>query len=88
MTQEEIINTIRQLPLNERVELLEEISRSVKEELRSAGAAKDQANDSTQREEKLAAFHRLRGMLKTNEPPPTDQELKDDYVNYLEKKYS
>jgi hypothetical protein len=86
VTQQEIINTIRQLPLNERVELLEEISRSVTEELRSAGATKDRSTDSTA--ERLAAFHRLQGMLKTNGSPPTDQELKDDYVNYLEEKYS
>lgn len=88
MNQEEIINTIRQLPLHERVELLEEISRSVSEELQSQGATKDELDQLTEREQKLAAFHRLRGMLKTDEPPPTDQEVKDDYVNYLEKKYS
>jgi hypothetical protein len=128
MPQREIINTIKQLPLNERVELLEEISRSVSEELQAnevadnaeiydnltqaeahmiavmwkkrkeeaesarsewhSDAATAQANESTQREQRLAAFHRLSGMLKTNEPPPTDQELKDDYVDYLEKKYS
>jgi hypothetical protein len=40
------------------------------------------------REEKLAAFHRLRGMLKVEGPPPTDKELKDDYINYLAEKYS
>ena len=88
MTQEEIIKTIRQLPLNERVELLEEISRSVSEELGSAGTTKKEPDRSTEREQKLAAFHRLQGMLRTSEPPPTDQELNDDYVNYLEKKYS
>jgi len=40
------------------------------------------------REEKLAAFHRLEGMLKTDGPLPTDEELKDDYINYLSEKYS
>jgi Mg/Co/Ni transporter MgtE len=124
MPQKEIINTIKQLPLNERVELLEEISRSVSEELLQsdevedaeiydnltqadasrivgmwrkkkaeaeewrADAAPEQANESAQREQRLAAFHRLSGMLKTKEAPPTDQELKDDYLDYLEKKYS
>lgn len=47
MSQEEIINTIRRLPLNERVEVLEEISRSVREELSSTGASTDQSTEST-----------------------------------------
>lgn len=88
MTQEEIINTIRQLPLSARVELLEQISRSVSEELQSAVAPKDQTSGSTEREQRLAAFYQLQGMLRTEDPPPADQELKDGYVNYLEKKYS
>jgi hypothetical protein len=40
------------------------------------------------REEKIAAFYRLRGMLKTEGSPPTDEEVKDDYINYLAEKYS
>lgn len=43
---------------------------------------------SNSREEKLAAFHRLEGMLKTGTPSPSDEELKEDYVNYLSEKYS
>ena len=40
------------------------------------------------RPERLAAFHRLRGMLKTDGPAPTDQELKEDYISFLAEKYS
>jgi hypothetical protein len=88
MTQEEIITTIRQLPLEERVQLLEEISRSVQEELGSVIVKENQPRSSADREHRLAAFERLQGMLKADGSPPTDQELKDDYLNYLEKKYS
>jgi hypothetical protein len=30
---------------------------------------------------------RLRGILATNEPPPSDEEIREDYTNYLEEKY-
>jgi hypothetical protein len=86
MTHEELIQEIQQLPRDERKALGEEILRSVQEE--------HFANDSgprereVSREERMAAFHRLRGMLKTEGPPPTDEELKDDYIKYLAEKYS
>lgn len=52
------------------------------------GANGETRMEPTKREQTLGTFHRLQSMLKANEPPPTDQEVKDDYVNYLEKKYS
>ena len=60
--------------------------RSVREEVAIDSAPCEQSEVS--REEKIAAFHRLRGMLKTEGPPPTDEELKDDYIKYLAEKYS
>ena len=86
MTQEEIIQEINQLPRDERKALGEAILRSVRE-----GVAIDsgfRAQSEVSREEKLAAFHRLRGMLRTEGPSPTDEELKDDYIKYLAEKYS
>jgi hypothetical protein len=52
-----------------------------------SGSGTDEPKD-TSREEKLAAFHRLRGLLKTDQHPPTDEELKEDYINHLAEKYS
>jgi hypothetical protein len=75
MTQEQLINEIKQLPLEERVELLEVISRSVREEMRP-------------RLQRESIVKRLRGIAKPDGPPPTDEELKDDYVRYLTEKYS
>ena len=86
MTREEIIQEINQLPPNERKAIAETVLRGVQEEVAidSGRLAQSQVG----REEKVAAFHRLRGMLQTEGPPPTDEELKDDYVKYLEEKYS
>jgi hypothetical protein len=87
MTHEELIQEINQLPRDERKELGEAILRSVQQEQPlSDSGSREQAEVSP--EEKLAAFHRLRGMLKVEGPPPTDEELKDDYINYLAEKYS
>lgn len=87
MTHEELIQEINQLPRDERKALGEAVLRSVKgEQLASDSGPREQSEVS--REEKLAAFQRLRGMLKTEGPPPTDEELKDDYIKYLAEKYS
>jgi hypothetical protein len=86
MTREEIIHEINQLPPHERKAIAEMVLRGVEEEVAidSGGAAQSLVS----REEKVAAFHRLRGMLQTEGPAPTDEELKDDYIKYLEEKYS
>lgn len=87
MTHEELIQEINQLPRDKRKALGEAILRSVqKEQLGSDPVLREQGEVS--RAEKKAAFHRLRGMLKTEGPSPTDEELKDDYIKYLEEKYS
>ncbi len=75
MTVKDLVYEIRQLPLNERLELLEAVTHSVREEIeftRPAGPSLD----------------RVLGMLRPDGPLPTDQELKDDYINYLVEKYS
>ena len=84
MTKEEIVSEFWRLPPEEREAVVEEI-------YRGGGA-----NGSSMKaklhpytiEEKLAALGRLRGVFKTAGPPPTDEELKEDYINYLTKKYS
>jgi hypothetical protein len=84
MTREEIVKEARQLPVAEREAVVEEIARSIREETRGNASATGRSN----LEEKLAAFHRLQGLLKTDVPPPTDEQLKEDYINYLAEKYS
>lgn len=87
MTKEEIVKEIRQLPSAEREAVIEAVS-SMREEIQANGSVTETPRDEGSREEKMAAFHRLQGMLKTDVPPPTDEELKQDYINYLAEKYS
>jgi hypothetical protein len=75
MTHEQLIKEIRQLPLEQRMELLEAISRSVREEMRP-------------RETRESIVRRLRGIAKPDGPPPSDEEIKEDYTRYLMEKYS
>jgi hypothetical protein len=75
MTQKQLIEEIRQLPLEERMKLLEAISRSVREEMRP-------------RERRESAVRRLRGIAKPDGPLPSDEEIKEDYTRYLTEKYS
>lgn len=72
MTYAEIVAEIPRLTREERLELLEAIARS----LRETRARPD--------EERID----LDGILRTDGPPPTDEELKEDYSRYLERKYS
>ena len=84
MTQEELIKEINQLPPNKRKALAEAILRSVQNENGPQPGELPEVPSA----ERMAAFHRLRGMLKTDGEPPTDAALKDDYINYLTEKYS
>jgi hypothetical protein len=84
MTKEEIISEFWRLPPEEREAVVEEISRGGGA---NGSSAKSKLHADTI-EEKLAALGRLRGVFKTAGPPPTDEELKEDYINYLTKKYS
>ncbi|MBV8857450.1 MAG: hypothetical protein JOZ02_11005 [Acidobacteria bacterium] len=75
MTHQQLLSEIERLSLAERVELLEAITRSVREELRL-------------RTRTPGAVGRLRGIARPDGVAPSDEELKEDYVNYLAGKYS
>jgi hypothetical protein len=75
MTRQQLLSEIERLSLAERVELLEAITRSVREELRHLPRAP-------------GVVGRLRGIAKPGGVTPSDEELKEDYVNYLAGKYS
>jgi hypothetical protein len=81
MMQTELIEQIIHLPISERVEIIERISRSVREDL-----GKKQKALSI--EERKKAIDRLRGIAAVKgKTPPTDEEIKEDYLNYLSEKY-
>jgi len=79
--QVELIEQIIHLPIAERVEIIERISRSVREDLRENG-------EKINLEERKKAVNRLRGIAAVEgKTPPTDEEIKEDYTNYLAEKY-
>jgi hypothetical protein len=86
MIPQHFINSIRQLSLHDRMALIEEISRSLREEMEPPLAAENWPEASVA--EKLSLAQSLCGILKTEGPPPTDEEIKEGYAAYLTEKYS
>ena len=88
MTHEELIREIYQLPLEIRKVVLEAITRSVQVEQQSIEDSQLIENgEQISIEERLAAVKRLFGILKSDGEAPTDEELKEEYANYLAEKY-
>ena len=79
--QTELIEQIIHLPIAERVEIIEKISRSVREDLR------ENNDEQSSLEKRKAAIERLRGVAKMENPPMTKEEVREDYYNYLAEKY-
>ncbi len=75
MNVQEIVAVIPKLSFEERLELIETLSQSLR------GVQSRVARRSV-------PASKLRGVLKTNEAPPTNEEIKQDYLSYLEEKYS
>jgi hypothetical protein len=66
-----------------RQELIDEIKQlSVDEQLALIETLNEQV-----RQSRLESVQRLRGILGLQDNPPTDEELKEDYIRYLEEKY-
>ena len=79
--QTELIEQIIHLPIAERVEIIERISRSVREEL-------NEKREEISFEERKRAVDKLRGIAAVEgKNPPTDEKIKEDYTNYLSEKY-
>ncbi|HEX8459493.1 MAG TPA: hypothetical protein VF656_19530 [Pyrinomonadaceae bacterium] len=95
MTRQQFLEEIKQLSVAERIALIETITRTLREDLNIEGnggsftaAANAGQNGEPERERKIAAIRRLRGIAKFDGEPPSDEELKEDYINYLTEKYS
>jgi hypothetical protein len=76
MTYHDVAVEIERLPLNEQLALLEVLTRSLRKTLTQSDAKKSGKS-----------LKLVRGMLKPDGPMPTDEELKEDYTNYLIRKY-
>jgi len=94
MLSDDLIATIQRLPLNDKVALLESLMQTVNEELRQASPGTDTTSDAKRRtdrrgtEEPLPPFAELRGILAKDTLIPADYDWKDDYADYLTKKYA
>lgn len=75
MTVQEMMTQIRQLSFEERLELIEFLTHTLRDQYRPALR-------------EGSSLARVRGMLKTDAPPPTDDELADAYTDHLMEKYS
>lgn len=93
MTQEELIKEIKQLPVEDRIAVIDAISESVKadtsvdmsnKDLRTKGSG----GDIQSKLMPVSIVDQLYGIAKPDGPPPSDAELKEDYIRYLTEKYS
>lgn len=74
MLYQELVEEIKRLSLEDRLLLLELISRSVREEMQPERSQGD-------------SFLRFRGILRPEGPLPSENELADDHTRYLLEKY-
>lgn len=82
MVQTELIEQIIHLPIAERVEIIERISRSVREDLMESESNNEKFLVRSE------AIKRLRGIAKTDNPPITKEDDRKIIEDYLTEKYS
>ncbi len=81
----EIVDQVNQLPPAERVEIIEEISRGLKRDMCSDASL---TLTDTERRARKEAIKRLRGIASVpGKLPPSDEEVKKDYIDYITEKY-
>ena len=82
MINQQVLEQIIHLPIAERIELIEKVSRSVREDFNKTD------NKEAKFAERSAAINRLRGIAKTDNPPMTRKEERKIIEDYLMEKYS
>lgn len=82
MTNQQVLEQIIHLPIAERIEIIERVSRSVREDLSK--------NDISNKKfgERSAAINRLRGIAKSDNPPITREDERKIIEDALMEKYS
>ncbi len=86
MTYAEVMDQVRQLSPTERILLVETILRWMRAEFAQL-KTQDYIEAKRQQLQSIPPAELVRGMLKPEGPPPTDEELREDYTNYLMRKY-
>jgi len=77
MTYQDIVMEVIHLPIQQRMALIETVIHSMREELTPINGRKNE----------FSAEY-MRGILKPDGPLPSDEALKIDYINYLERRYA
>jgi hypothetical protein len=75
MTYHELVVSIKKLPPEQRLSLMEVLAQSLKVDMSLQG-------------ERASSLERVRGMLKGEEVSPSKDDLENDYTDYLIKKYT
>lgn len=92
MIDQELMARVTRLPTKQRLELIELLSRSLREELVVAEPAEilspNLLPSNPNPEERAAAFRRLSGALAHSKDLLTDEALRDDYAEYLTRKHA
>ncbi len=82
MIHQQVLEQIYHLPIAERIEIIEKVSRSVREDLNET------ENKENKFAERSAAIKRLSGIAKTDNPPMTKKDERQIIEDYLTEKYS
>jgi hypothetical protein len=76
MSYQQIVNEAMGLPLHERLTLLELLAHSIQQELWEKRGSRNGSS-----------LNRVLGALKLERPAPSDEEIKNEYIDYLIEKY-
>lgn len=90
MLPDDLMANIERLPLDEKMALLAALTRTINDELRqkSSGAITKRARAMLGADGPLPPFEELQGVLATDTPLSSEYDWKDDYTDYLAKKYA
>ena len=95
MTRQQFLEEIKRLSVAERIALIEAITRTLREDLdqhkeniSAASSEERRVESQISGQDNLPISQRLSGLIKFEGKPPTDDELKDAYADYLLEKYS
>lgn len=84
MTQQQFVQEFRSYPKTKKFIVIRQLLRIVEDDLEK----ETQNNDELSIEERKAIVDSLRGIASVEgKTPPTDEEIREDYTNYLLEKY-
>lgn len=88
MTQQEIVQEFSTYTAVEQAALLSRLAHVMQRNLERKNDNGHNEKNSVEDIERIAAINRLKGIAKTENPPITKEETREEYYNYLAEKYS